>query len=173
MLDAWQREKGVTMRKAAAFLGALVLAGLVLVPAAGAAPPYREFAPADDFVSHACGFAVAVHIVSDNEYFTFFADGSALLTGSDVEQLTNLSDPSKSIVFNVSGPGRFTPTEDGGFVLDARGHWLFFFGPGLLGPGSPGMIDYSNGPATLALDVTGHQTYTPARNTLDVCAVLA
>jgi hypothetical protein len=161
------------MKKAAVFLGALVLAGLVLVPAASATPPYREFAPADDFVSHACGFDVAVHIVRDNEYFTFFADGSALLTGANNEQLTNLSDPSKSIDFNVSGPGRFTPTTDGGFVLAARGHWLFFFGPGMLGPGSPGLIDYSSGPATISEDAAGNQTYDPAGNTLDVCAALS
>jgi hypothetical protein len=161
------------MKKTAAFLGALLLlTGLLLIPTAGATPPYREFAQADDFVSHGCGFDVAVHIVRDDEYFTFFADGSALLTGANTEQLTNLSDPSKSIVFNVSGPGRFTPTADGGFVLGSRGHWLFFFAPGMLGPGSPGLIDYSSGPATISVDAAGHQTYDPARNTLNVCAAL-
>jgi hypothetical protein len=47
------------------------------------------------------------------------------VTGVTRVTVTNM-DTGKRLTFNASGPGTFTGTEDGGFILDAAGPWLTF-----------------------------------------------
>lgn len=162
------------MKRSAAFVGALLLAALLLAPAATADRPVRSFLPADDFVvSGACEFDIGVDILVNNEFGTLFSDGRFLITGSLKVQFTNLDEPTNSLTANVSGPGVFTPTADGGTVLKAEGRWFFFFFPGDLGPGSPGVAVITTGLSTLVISGTGELTFTPARNVTNLCAALA
>jgi hypothetical protein len=162
------------MKRSAALLGAFVLAALLLAPAATADRPLRSFLPTDDLVlSGICPFDVGVDILVNNEFGTLFSDGRFLITGSLKVQITNLDEPTNSLTANVSGPGVFTPTADGGTVLKAEGRWFFFFFPGDLGPGSPGVAVITAGLSTLVISGTGELTFTPARNVTDLCAALA
>jgi len=161
------------MRRSGALLLGALLAALVLVPAATADKPERFFLPADDFVGSCPSFDVSVEILANKGFGTAFSDGRFLVTGSLKVRFTNLSDPSKVLDANVSGPGVFTPTDDGGFVLSAWGQWFFFFFAGDLGPGSPPALYLTTGLATLAADGSGNLTFTPAQNTTDLCVTLA
>lgn len=163
------------MKRLGVFLGVIVLVGLVLVPAATADKPLRDFIPADDFVvSGICPFAVSVEILDNKEFGTEFSDGRFLITGKLKVRLTNLSQPSRSIDANISGPGVFTPTPDGGVVIKAEANWLFWFFPGDLGSGSPGVFLLTSGLSYLVIDGSGAiVSFTPARNTTNVCTVLA
>ena len=148
---------------------------LVLVPVASADKPTREFLPAEDFVlEDICPFAVEVHFLANNSFITTFSDGSQLITGTLKLRLTNLDDPSKSFDVNVSGPGVQSETPEGEFVLKAEGRWLFFFFPGDLGPGDPGLIAITTGLATLRVDADGNISFTHrGGTTTDVCTALA
>jgi hypothetical protein len=111
-----------------------------------------------------------VEILSDREFMISFASGTAISAGELKVRLTNLSDPSKTITLNISGPGRFL---DNGATLVADGPWLFFIFPGQLGPGSPPMLLLTVGRDILTTNADGTQTFTPAANTTDLCAALA
>ncbi len=162
------------MKRVCVFIGAIVLATLALAPAATAVQPERFFLPAADTVlSGPCAFDVGLEILSNKEFVTVFSDGHFLITGVFKVRLTNLSDPSKSMDVNISGPGAFTPTPDGGLIIEAHGKWLFWFFPGNLGPGSPGMLLLTNGLTTEVFDGNGDiVSFKPARNTTDACAAL-
>ena len=153
------------MRKLLVCVACGALVGLSLVPFAGAERPVREFVPAGDFtLSGSCSFDVAFHIVANKEYGLTFSNGATLVTGALKVQLTNLSDPSKSVSLNIPGPGLSTVSGNGTVTIDARGPWLFFY---------PGALVYA----------TGHMTFTagPGGTTLeqlggtssDLCSVLA
>jgi hypothetical protein len=148
---------------------------LALVPVASADKPTREFLPSEDFVIEGiCPFAVDVHILANNAFITTFSDGRQLLTGTLKVRLTNLDDPSKSLDVNISGPGVQRVTEEGEFVLKATGRWLFFFSPGDLGPGDPGLLVITTGLAILRVDAEGNFSFTHRTGTTtDVCAALA
>ena len=162
------------MKALAALFSALVLGCLLAAPNASGTRPDRFFLPAEDFViSGSCGFDVGVHTLQNNEYMTVFENGRSLVTGVLKERLTNLSDPSKSIDVNVSGPGTFTPTPDGGFVLRAEGRWLFWFAAGDLGAGSPAILVLTSGLTIASVDGSGNISFAPSRNTRDLCAALA
>ena len=162
------------MKRFGVLLLAVTLTGLALVPAATAEKPLRSFLPADDFVfSGGCTFDIGVDFVANNEFQTVFSDGHFLVTGVLKVEFTNLSDPSKSMEANISGPGVFTPTPDGGIVIKAEGPWFFFFFPGDLGPGSPGVALLTRGLSILVIDGSGNASFTPARNTTDLCVALA
>jgi hypothetical protein len=151
------------------------LAVSALAPAASANKPVREFLPAEDFVIEGiCTFPVGVDILANNEFTTTFSDGRQLFTGVLKVELTNLDNPSKSLEVNISGPGVATMTEEGEFTLKAEGRWLFFFFPGDLGPGDPGLLAVTTGLATLKVDAEGNQSFThTGGTTTDVCAALA
>jgi hypothetical protein len=158
------------MRRAILLLGTLALA-FTLVPAAGANPPTKTPLPAGDFtISDACAFEVQVEILSNGEFAINFANGTAISAGQLKVRLTNLSDPSKTITLNISGPGRLI---DDGATLVADGPWLFYLYPGQLSPGSPGMLLLTVGRDILTANADGTQTFTPAANTTDLCAALA
>jgi hypothetical protein len=129
------------MRKAiTTFAAAALLALVVVVPAAIADKPTFEPLPADDFTIDAsiCGFPVSVEILTNNEKAITFSNGMTIVTGALSVRLTN--DPTQTIVLNVPGPGFF---EESGLI--ATGPWLFFFSPGELGPGSPGILAFTVG----------------------------
>lgn len=161
------------MKAFAALLGALVL-GCLLAATAGATRPERFFLPTEDTViSGPCSFDVGLHVIQNNEYETLFEDGHFIITGALRVSLTNLSDPSKSTVLNIPGPGIFTPTSDGGLVVRAVGPWLFWFSADDLYPGSPPIMLFTRGQSTLSFDASGTGTFVPARNSIDICAALS
>ena len=162
------------MKRSIALFGVLVLGALLLAPAAGARKPVRAFVPAEDFVIEGvCPFDVGVEILENREFGTTFSNGRFLITGTLKVEFTNLDDPDKSLTANISGPGVITPTADGGFVIKAEGRWFWFFFPGDLGPGSPGIALLTTGLTTLVVTGSGDLSFSPARNTTDVCAELA
>jgi hypothetical protein len=87
-------------------------------------------------------------------------------------RLTNLDPGGGSIDVNISGPGDFTPTQDGGFTLNARGNWLFWFFPGDLGMTS-GRLLLTSGHATEVFNAAGTLvSFTQPKNTANACALL-
>lgn len=162
------------MKAFAALFSALVLGYLCVAPTASATRPFREFVPnADTVISGVCSFEVELHIIRNNEYALIFDDGHVIVTGLLIARLTNLSDPTNSTVLNISGPGTFTPTADDGFVLSAEGPWLFWFMADQLYPGSPAIFVFSRGHSILSFDGSGTGTFSPARNSIDMCAALS
>jgi hypothetical protein len=79
-------------------------------------------------------------------------------------RLTNLDDPTRSVVLNIPGPGTFD--ESG---LTATGPWLFFFLPGELGEGSPAILAYTAG--RVRIDDGGFHQLAGTRT--DLCPLLA
>jgi hypothetical protein len=82
----------------------------------------------------ACSFAVGVELLVNKEFAKTFppepnGDVVVLSNGRLVERLTNVS-TGKSIIVNVSGPGRLTIHPDGSATLVAWGRSSNFFGPG-------------------------------------------
>jgi hypothetical protein len=162
------------MRGLVALFGALVLGTLLIAPTASATRPERFFVPQEDTVfTEICSFDVGLHIIQNNAYVTIFSDGHFVTTGVVRVELTNLSDPTKSTVLNISGPGFFTPTPDGGLLLRAEGPWLWVFAADDLYAGSPAIMLFTRGLSTLTFDPTGRGTFMPARNSIDLCAALA
>ena len=161
-------------KRVAAFVGAIVLAGLALAPAATAEKPARFFLPTDDFVlSGPCAFDVDYHVLTNKEYGTLFSNGHLLITGSFKVRLTNLSN-GHSMDVNISGPGVITFLPDGGLKVTAWGNWLFWFFPGMLGPQSPGKLILTTGLTSEVLDANVNVVSLELpRNTTDACAALA
>ena len=154
------------LSKALSSLAGLVVAAAIVVPVAAASRPDIEPVPAEDFTLPAdiCGFEVGVDILANKEKAITFSDGSTMVTGALKMRLTNLGDPTRSIVLNIPGPGRFS--ESG---LKATGPWLFFFFPGDLGEGSPAILAYTTG--RVRIDDAGFHQLGGTRT--DLCPLLA
>jgi hypothetical protein len=154
------------LRRPLGVFAALGCVAAVLVPVAGASKPVIEPLPAEDFglPPDICGFAVGVDILANKAKAIMFSDGSSMITGKLKVELTNLDDPTSSIVLNIPGPGRFN--ESG---LIARGPWLFFFLPGELGEGSPAILAYTTG--RVRIDDSGFHQLAGRRT--DLCPLLA
>lgn len=152
----------------------VVAVAALLASSAAAGKPSREFLPAEDFVLPAsvCGFEVGVEVVQNKEHVTVFDDGRELITGVFKNRVTNLSNPEQSLLLNISGPGVFTPTEEG-FTLEATGRWLWFFFPGELGAGHPGLLAVSSGLVVLEGTETGLSLQQVGGTWTDLCAALA
>jgi hypothetical protein len=156
------------MRRVATFFTMLALLALIAVPVAAADKPTREFVPApSEFTidSSICGFDVLVEVLTNNQYAITFSNGMTTVVGALSVRLTNLDDPTHSIVLNIPGPGFF----DESGALKATGPWLFFFFPGDLGPGSPGVLAYTVG--LVRFDESG--LHPLAGRQVDLCAALA
>jgi hypothetical protein len=124
------------MRRAATTFAMLALLAMIVVPVAAANKPTREFVPApSEFTLDAsiCGFDVLVEVLTNKQYAITFSNGMTTVAGALKVRVTNLDDPTQSVVLNIPGPGFF----DESGVLTATGPWFFFFFPGDLGPGSP------------------------------------
>jgi hypothetical protein len=156
-------------------LVSILVAG-ILAPVAGADPPeHIPFPPSEPFVIEgSCDFPVLLEEVVNKEKLTVFSDGREIITGSLKVRLTNLDDPSSSLLLNISGPAFFTPRDDGGFSLKATGSWLWFFAPGELGEGSPGMMFTTHGQARLVVTGEGDTSFELLSGTRgEVCPRLA
>lgn len=153
------------MRKLLVCVACGALVALSFVSVAGAERPVRQFVPASDFtLTGSCSFDVAIHIVADKEYGLTFSDGATLITGALKVELTNVSDPTKSVSLNIPGPGLTTVSGDGTVTIDARGNWLFFY-PGAL-VFATGHMTFTSGPAGTTLEQLGGTS-------TDMCSVLA
>jgi hypothetical protein len=155
------------MRKVLSSLAALLIVAAITVPVAVASgPPVIEPVPAEDFTIPAdiCGFEVGVEILVNKNKAIMFSDGRTMITGALKVRLTNLDDPTRSVVLNIPGPGTFD--ESG---LTATGPWLFFFLPGELGEGSPAILAYTTG--LVRIDDAGFHQLGGTRT--DLCPLLA
>jgi hypothetical protein len=159
--------EGVKMRKTISSLVALMLVAAISVPVAAADKPVIEPVPAEDFTIPAsiCGFEVMAEILTNKEKAIMFSDGRTMVTGALKVGLTNLDDPTRSIVLNIPGPGAF----DVSGALTATGPWLFFFAPGDLGEGSAPLLAYTTG--RVLVDDTGFHLL--AGKQTNLCPVLA
>jgi hypothetical protein len=155
------------MRRLTAAFVAIASAAL-LVPAALADPPTREPTPppvgTSFAVSGSCSFDVQIDVLVNKEFTATFTSGKQIITGRLVVRLTNLDNPSKSIVLQISGPG----IEDlaNPSVFNLSGTSLIFF---------PGVLVLTRGPISLTFDESGNVTsFTQtSASSVDLCAVLA
>lgn len=154
------------MRNTIISLAALMLVAVIAVPVAVADKPIIEPVPAEDFTVPAsiCGFEVLVEILTNKEKAITFGDGHSMITGALKVRLTNVDDPTRSIVLNIPGPGTF---DESGVI--ARGPWLFFFAPGDLGEGSPPILVFTTG--QVRIDEAGFRLL--AGRQTDLCPLLA
>jgi hypothetical protein len=155
---------------------AVTALALAVAPAAMGAPPEREpLPPSDPFViEDVCAFPVYLEELVNRGTITRFSDGRETITGTLKIRLTNLDQPAKSRVLNISGPAHFVPTSDGGVVLKGTGRWLWFFLPGELGEGTPGMMILLSGQARLTISTEGELSFTVVGGrSQDVCELLA
>jgi hypothetical protein len=154
------------LSRALSSLAGLVVVAAIVVPVAPASGPDIEPVPAEDFTLPAdiCGFEVGVQVLANKEKAITFGDGGTMITGTLKVRLTNLDDPTRSIVLNIPGPGSFS--ESG---LTATGPWLFFFLPGELGEESPAILAYTTG--RVRIDDAGFHQLGGTRT--DLCPLLA
>ncbi len=145
---------------------AVILTSALVVPAALADKPIREPLPTPPTltVSDSCSFDVRIDFLANKEFITTFTSGKQIITGRLVVRVTNLENPSKSRVLNVSGPGIEDLSDPSTFNLS--GSSLVFF---------PGVFLLTHGPVTLTFDANGNVTsFTQtSQSSVDVCAVLA
>jgi hypothetical protein len=145
---------------------AALLTSALLVPAALADKPIKEPLPAPPFidVSGSCSFDVRIDFLVNKEFIKTFASGKTLVTGRLVVRVTNLVNPSKSRVLNISGPGKNDLAEPSTFNLS--GSSLIFF---------PGVLVLTHGPVALTFDANGNVTsFTQtSASSVDLCALLA
>ncbi len=145
-------------------LVAIVAGAAIVVSAASAGKPTREFSPfTDDSFPGVCTFTVSRHILVNNTYVTTFSDGTFTYTGTFKERLTNET-THKYIDFNGSGPIIISPTATGWTETD--------YGPQFDRP--PGQLLLTTGPVVWQYDSDfGFLSYTQSGGTTrDVCAVL-
>lgn len=144
---------------------AVILSSAILAPAALADKPTTEPLPSPSFfISGSCSFDVQLDILVNKEFITTFTSGKQIITGRLVVRVTNLSDPTKSAVLQVSGPGIEDLSDPSTFNLS--GTSLIFF---------PGVLALTHGPVSLTFDASGNVTsFTQtSASSVDMCAVLA
>jgi hypothetical protein len=145
---------------------AALLTSALLVPAALADKPIKESLPAPPFatISDSCAFDVRVDFLVNKEFIKVFTSGKTLITGRLVVRVTNLDNPSKSRVLNISGPGKDDLADPS--TIHLSGSSLVFF---------PGVLLLTHGPVTLTIDADGNVTsFTQtSASSVDVCALLA
>jgi hypothetical protein len=156
----------------------LFVIGLVTASTpAWAVKPVREFLPQEDAViSGVCPFDLGVDVLENNTYITTFFDREGNVTrlhgsGRLVVELIN-EQTGESVVANISGPGTVTFTEDSE-VWKTVGPWLWFFFPGDLGEGEPGMALLTTGRFVVEFTEEGASILKQRGRVTDVCALLA
>ncbi|MDP8956860.1 MAG: hypothetical protein M3N24_07885 [Actinomycetota bacterium] len=162
-------------RRASTGLAVIALALAVAPTAMGQRPEREPLPPSDPFViEDICSFPVLLEELVNRATITRFSDGREKITGTLKIRLTNVDEPRKSRVFNISGPAHFRPTADGGVVLKGTGRWLWFFVPGELGEGTSGMMMLLSGHARLTISPEGELSFTVVGGRAqDVCTLLA
>jgi hypothetical protein len=145
---------------------AAILSSALVVPAALADKPTREPLPAPPSftISGSCSFDVQADVVVNKEFITTFTSGKQIITGRLVVRVTNLDNPSKSLVLQVSGPGIEDLSNPSTFNLSGTS---LFYGPGAL--------LLTRGPVSVTFDESGNPTsFTQtSASSVDLCAVLA
>ena len=145
---------------------AAILTSALLVPVAVADKPIKEPLPAPPFliVSDSCFFDVRIDFLVNKEFIKTFASGKTLITGRLVVRVTNLDNPSKSRVLNISGPGKDDLAAPS--TVHLSGSSLVFF---------PGVMVLTHGPVSLTFDADGNVTsFTQtSSSSRDLCALLA
>jgi len=138
--------------------------------------PIRERLPAAPFTLDAsvCGFAVDFTFPTNREFITTFSNGKQIITGALFATLTN-TESQKSITVNISGPTKIVTDANGITTFTLSGRSLFFFLPDQLGPGEPGILILTSGPATLVVDQSGNilSFDRTSASVQDLCPVLA
>jgi hypothetical protein len=124
----------------------------------------------------ACPFAVAGEpVVNRLVTQTFPADANGdvlqLTTGTLVQRLTNVS-TGKSIIVNISGPGRLTLHADGSATLVAVGTWLI---ADVVPVSGPPTLFTNSGRTVLEIPAGGGPGVVTSRvgNRQDICAALS
>jgi hypothetical protein len=158
----------------AAVLGTL-LGALALAPPASADPPVRSpGSSSEPFTLDAaiCGFPVDVTVVANKEVATTFSSGLTIITG---QLVVELSGNGKTITEQISGPGALTTDASGTTTFRTSGVGLWWFSPGQLGPGTPGLLLLTRGPMTIVFDPNGEPLRfdRTSASAIDLCAVLA
>jgi hypothetical protein len=158
-------------RRLLAALAALAAVALLAVPVASADKPGKEPVPAPDVTGRFCpDFDVLVHALVNKEYAHTFSSGAAIVTGTLIVSLTNLS-TNKTIEANVSGPGFFS-ADGSTFILGGRS--LLYGIAGGLGPGSPPTLELTSGRTVVSFDPDGNVTgVTETGASTDLCPALA
>ena len=164
------------MRRVLSVLAAIALIALSAAPALAARPEKEPDVIGDPLTFPAgevCDFDLRETVKIDTGKSIVFPpedDGAqrVLVNGHIVATVTNL-ETDQSVTYNISGPGTFTYGDT--LEIDATGTWLFYNFEG--DAGGPGMW-LSTGKSHLEIDLATGQwlSFTPARNTIDVCAVL-
>jgi hypothetical protein len=172
----FSRTLGAAFAAALASLAALALAA----PANADDPRVPLTAPEPKMSGDYCkGFDVGLEYTKKNQYIirqSTAPDGTRTLqiTGNAQATVTNLS-TSKSVSYNVGGPGTIVIYPDGSLNIDAAGPNLLWTLPEDSYLNVPA-VSYTTGHLTLAVDASGKVTSYSlaggARQT-DVCAVLA
>lgn len=163
------------MRRYAAIF-VVAVAVLAAAPEAVGDQPIREGLPAAPFTLDAsvCGFAVDFTFPTNREFITTFSNGKQIITGALFATLTN-TESQKSITVNISGPTKIVTDANGITTFTLSGRSLFFFLPDQLGPGEPGILILTSGPATLVVDQSGNilSFDRTSASVQDLCPVLA
>ena len=158
------------------FLALVVMAVPLLLVAnpAYATPPTREPVVLEDFtLTGHCSFNIVVQFVQNNEVATTFYDRDGnvvrqLVTGALKVRLTNEEAPENSLLFNISGPGEFTPQQDGSTLLVGEGTWINF---GIFN--LPGQVLLSHGHFEAVITQEGDFIMTQIpNNAIDVCGLI-
>ena len=156
-------------------VGVAIAAVLILIPAAAqATPPTREPLGGDDFVlTDHCTFDIAVEFVQNKEILTTYYDANGDVVRQSVTdalkvRLTNESDPEHSVLFNISGPGRYRTLPDGSTQLTGTGTWLHF---GITD--RPGALLLMHDPFTANISDAGFFLTRIPNNVQDACALLS
>jgi hypothetical protein len=156
-------------------IGVAVLTAFTLLPAsAQATPPTREPLGGEDFVlTDHCTFDIAVEFVQNKEILTTYFDRNGdfvrqSVTGVLKVRLTNEEAPEHSVLFNISGPGRYRLLPDGSIELTGTGTWLHF---GITD--RPGELLLMHGPFTANINDDGFFLTQLPNNVQDACALLS
>lgn len=105
-----------------------------------------------------------VDVLVNKEFITTFTSGKQIITGRLVVRLTNLSNPAKSVVVQINGPGIEDLSNPS--VVNLSGSSLIFF---------PGVFVLTRGPVSVTFDQNGNVTsFTQtSASSVDLCALLA
>jgi hypothetical protein len=143
-------------------------------PAFATGKPTRSPVPdlAQEFVipaGSACSFELAGDPVVNRLVTTTFppdenGDIVQLTTGTVVERFTNVA-TGKSIIINISGPGRLTFHPDGSVTLEAWGTWF------IVAEGPRAFINA--GRVVLNITESGPVTVSQSGHEEDICAALS
>jgi hypothetical protein len=130
---------------------------LLTVQSASADKPFRIPVVVEGplILSGSCSFDVRLDVVKQTQKIIVFSDGRVTINGNWVTRVTNLSDPSKTIVFESSGPLFYTPNADGTTTVKGTGTNVWYFFANQTAPGAPGAVYLVRGLSTEVVDATG------------------